>query len=311
MNDNKYPKLDQRFLPKEPWEEHSFLSPETNRNIVYYSMISNENAKNLLIAPGLSEFGEKYIETANFFFEKGFNIFIIDWAYQGKSSRLKCNRQKRHSDGYDKDLTDLQFLITTFIGNKNPLYILAHSMGAHITLRYLNEFEHFIKSAALSAPMLQIKSLRANQRLLLNILKYLHLFEKSYIPGGKNWSKLDRNEKLVCVYTNDSKRKAVHRQWSIFDKKLRLGNPTIKWVRESLSSISILQKNYPSISEPILIGLAENDLIVENKEIIRASELIPNAKLITLKKAKHEILMEKDIIRDNFLEETLKLFNQF
>lgn len=310
MNNINHPNLDPNFLPKSPWEEHSFESPETKRNIVYYSMISDENNKNLLIAPGLSEFGEKYFETAQFFFERGYNIFIIDWAYQGKSTRLQSNPHKRHSDGYDKDLLDVHFLITTFIGNSKPFYILGHSMGAHISLRYVSEFDHFVKAISCSAPMLQIKSLRLRQKLLLNILKYLHLFEKSYIPGGKNWNKLDRNEKIVCVYSNDPKRKKIHREWSIFDKKLRLGSPTIKWVRESLYSITTLKSNYSKITTPILLGLAEDELIVENEAIIRAAELIPNAKLTKFKNAKHEILMEKDNIRDKFLEETLKLFDK-
>jgi len=305
------PNLSSNYLPSANWERLSFKNPETEHEIAYAQMISPDNQKNLLILPGLSEFCEKYIESATLFYKEGYNIFIIDWAYQGRSTRLKENRDKRHSDGYQSDLSDLHFFITTFIGKQNSLFILAHSMGGHIAMRYMIEYVHSIKAASISAPMLKINSLQYGQKLYLKILDCLPFIDKFYVPKGKDWSRNSRALMSDGNFSSDPIRGNIHRDWSRAEKQLRLGSPTFKWLKESLKSMLKLQNSYEEISTPLLVGIAENETIVDNNEVEKAATKIKGIKLITLQNSKHEILMEKDEIRDIFLDETLQLFNDF
>jgi len=303
------PDLNQKFLPQPSWQQHSFVNPETNHAIAYSSMFSVENKKNILILPGLSEFSEKYIETASFFFNHGFNVYVIDWAYQGRSIRLEKNYQKRHSDGYDTDLSDLNFMITTYIGKQKPLFILAHSMGSHIAMRYLSEFDHFVKAVSLSAPMLKIKHLALGQNSSLLLAQALSKFGYLYVPGGKNWSSKSRGVKDKDVFSSDPIRKELHREWSAADEQLRLGSPTVRWLRETLISMTKLRKNYHKIKIPAIFTMSGLEDIIDNREIKLAAGLAPNSTLLEYKNAKHEILMETDDIRDDFLNKTLELFN--
>ncbi len=305
-----YTILEERFIPPDNWKQFSFENPTSAHIVSISTMIAPTHKKTILILTGLSEFSEKYVETARFFFDKGFDIYIIDWAYQGRSTRHLQNPHKRHSDGYDQDLSDIDYLITHFVEPHKDLFILAHSMGGHIAMRYLAEYEHEIKAASFSAPMLKIKSLSFAQRIYHRILSTFPFLMEQYVPGGKDWS--ERNQNLVNkdIFSSDPIRKKLHNQWSKYIPELQLGNPTLKWVNETLKSVFILEKEYQNIHIPIFIAIGSDERLICNDEIEKAVALMPNTTVKVLKNSKHEIMMEVDEIRNIFLTETLQLFNE-
>lgn len=305
------PDLEARFLPPSNWESNTFKNPETDHDI-YYNFCLVPNAKGTIIAlPGLSEFGEKYIETAHFFNNHDYNFYVIDWAYQGRSTRLKDNPHKRFSDGYESDLSDLHYLLSNIIKFNSPLYMLGHSMGGHIGLRYLHQCPDIINAAAFSAPMLGISDLKHTAKILTFLLPKLKFLFKKYIPGGKDWSEDSRINFKNDIFSNDKIRDKIHNAWSKTNPALQIGNVTFKWVYESLKSINFLNAPHvlSSISSPVLMAYADEEEIVMNDAIINASKVMPNAKLLCLENSKHEILMETDKVRAKFLNETLALFN--
>ncbi len=308
------PDLETQFLPPENWESNKFSNPETNHQI-HYNFISppDENSRGIVvILPGLSEFGEKYIETARFLSKHAYGVYIIDWAYQGRSTRLKVNPHKRHSDGYEADLSDLDYFIKNIINTDTNLFMLAHSMGGNIGLRYLIKNTDSFKAASLSAPMLGIKDLEYVSGLTKFILSLLMIFQLKYIPGGRDWHASARLDAQKDVFSNDPVRRQLHNKWCLADPTLQVGNVTLKWVYESLKSIDILKnKNLlQKINIPVLMATPEQELLVNNKAIEKASKIISQAKLLNLENSKHEILVETDEVRDKFLHETLKIFNQ-
>ncbi len=300
--------IDSCFLPPPNWQCDFFTNPDTKHTIRFCSLPSERATANLVILPGLSEFSEKYIETANFFNRNNFNVTIIDWAYQGHSSRYQGNRHKRHSNGYDADISDLDFLINHKLSNDKPLYFLAHSMGGHIALRYLIKRTNNIKAAAMSAPMIQIKDFKYGARIAEIILKLLTPLHHTYVPGGNDWREDNRPENKKDVFSCDPKRKKIHNYWNLKDTKLQIGSPTLKWLYESLKSIRFVQRNLTKIKIPVLLATADEEELVDNYAIIKAAKIIPHAKLIELENSKHEIMMETDAVRDKFLNEALSLF---
>lgn len=308
------PDLEERFLPPPNWQSGNFINPETDHYIHYnFLPASKDNYKaNIVVLPGLSEFGEKYIETARFFHEQGYGFYVIDWAYQGRSSRFKNNHHKRHSDGYESDISDLNYLIKNIIPSDKPLHLLAHSMGGNIGLRYILKHPNIIKSASFSAPMLGIKDLKYTGWLIKPILGTLCFLSNKYIPGGKDWHEAARKSNGEDIFSHDPIRDQIHNKWCLTNPELQIGNPTFKWIYESLKSISLLKKKetLKKITTPILLSIAEKEVLVDNDSIKKAAEYLPNAQCSLLKKARHEILMETDDIRNEFLDKTLNLFNQ-
>lgn len=306
------PDLEERFLPPPNWEVKSFTNPETGHDIYYRTALVENATATIICLPGLSEYGEKYIETARFFNQHNYNVFVIDWVYQGFSTRLKENRHKRHSDGYNSDISDLHYLITEKTNNNSPIFFLAHSMGAHISLRYAAKHPNTIKAIATSAPMVNIKAAKYIGGLAYPIISALKPIHNKYVLGGKDWHEKNRLLKNKNIFTNDPIREEVHNAWCIKNPDLQIGNPTYKWLIESLKSICILKdtKTLQKITCPVLLTCAGQEKLVDNDAILRAAKYLPDDKLIYIEHAKHEILMEKDDIRNQFLNETLKLFNQ-
>ena len=303
------PDIEKRFLPDDSWKIGEFTNQETNHNIHYSYSLTNEPIGTVIILPGLSEFSEKYIETVNFFNKRNYNCYVIDWAYQGRSSRFKKNNHKRYSDGYNSDISDLNKFIKNFAPNETPLYMLGHSMGAHIGLRYLATQNHNIKAASFSTPMLGILDLKYFPLFLSYLFKP---FSSFYVPGGKNWHEGARKNDGTDIFSSDPIRDAAHTQWCLANSELQIGNATFKWLNESLKSISFLKKRdvLDNIKIPTLLAYAGKETLVDNDAIKNASMKIKSSIILELKNSKHEILMETDDIRDEFLNKTLALFNQ-
>ena len=290
------------------WTETVFQHENTGHKIRYVKIAASAPIANLFILPGLSEFAEKYAETAAFFSENGYNIIIIDWAYQGLSSRLAENRDKRHSDGYNADLADLDRLIHIH-ENGFPNFILAHSMGGHIALRFLAQNKRIIQAASLSAPLLQIQAIKKHTTPLLHLLEGMRLFDKDYIWGGRNWHQDSRKGDGTDIFSSDPKRDSLHIGWQVRNPKLQVGNPTFKWLFETVKSGKILKAWLHDIETPLLIFKAGREKLVSNKAIDEAATKLPECKLIDLPTAKHEILMETNDIRDEVLKKTINFFN--
>ena len=56
------------------------------------------------------------------------------------------------------------------------------------------------------------------------------------------------------------------------------------------------------IKTPVLLSVAEKDMLVDNNAIRRAAKIIPHARLLEIAGAHHEILMETDDIRQKFFQ---------
>lgn len=302
------PDLEARFLPDENWQMDDFINPETGHKIHYNFALIQNPVGSVICLPGLSEFGEKYIETAKFFNAKGYNFYVIDWAYQGRSTRAGDNPHKRLSDGYDKDISDLDYFINDVIKTNTPLYMLGHSMGGHLGLRYLATQSHEIQAASFSAPMVGIHDLKYFPPCLRFLFKPL---SARYIPGGKDWHEAGRKNDGTDIFSSDLLRDQVHNAWSLINPDLQLGSATFKWIIDSLKSIAFLKRKgtLDKITIPVLLAVAEKEMLVDNCAIKKAGKIIKHTKIIELKNSKHEILMETDDIRDRFLRETLEIFN--
>ncbi len=304
MSKVKLPNLPECFLPPANWQSGDFDNPETGHHIHYNFVLPDNTPKGIIVAlPGLSEFGEKYSELAHEVLQRGYSFYVIDWAYQGRSTRFKANPHKRHIDGYDADLSDIDYLISTIIGAEKPLFMLGHSMGGHIGLRYLQTHPDTIQAAGFTAPMIGIKDLRYTKHLLEFIFKYIKIFDKKYVPGGSDWSEKSRKSDGSDIFSNDPKRDQIHEAWSCTTPELQVGNVTIKWVYESLKSCRILnkQENIDRIKTPFVVSIAEQEVLVDNKSIKKFMCNFNSENLISLPNTKHEIFMEADESRSKFL----------
>ncbi len=324
---SKIPDLEERFLEPPGWRWHSFKYTEKNgqERKIRFGTVSPQNTipdAVVVCLPGLSEYSEKYFEVARTLLNKNMSFWILDWVGQGKSTRYLKNPHKRHSHGFEQDVKDIHRFILDYIKHSSvhpdkgriPLAMLAHSMGANIGLRYLEQYPETFECAALSAPMIGFKDLSHIPKplglLLTGTLSLL--MGSSYLYGGGNW----HNEQRPCpghdAFSSDSIRGAIHDAWCLSNPDLQVGRITYGWLHEANKSCALLQKKkfLQNIQTHCLLAIAGHEDFVDNKALKKASSLIPNAKLLEFPNSFHEILMEKDDIRNAFFEAFHKLVKE-
>lgn len=300
------PALEGRFLKPPQWQWGSFTREGLT---IRYGYIAPENPDAVAVClPGLSEFAEKYFETARDCLDQNVAFYVLDWFGQGKSGRYFTDSQKRHSQGYQHDINDLSVWIRDVVrpaAKGKPIVMLAHSMGAHIGLRYLAQHPGLFTCAMFSAPMIGVKAFEHVNNMIAKIITgfSVYLSEDSYIAGFGDWRESVRATPEKNFFSGDEIRNAVHNAWCLADPELQVGGITYAWLHESHKSCMELQKEgiLESINIPCIIALAGKEHFVDNNAIRKAASILPNAKLIEFPDSRHEILMESDTIRKVFL----------
>ena len=306
------PSLDKRFLKPENLEFKGFVTPDGVQH--RYAVARVENAKGtIVLLHGFSEFIEKFFELIRDLNAAGYHVYSFDWRGQGKSARyFPDNIEQVYHDGFDKDAQNLRYFVETVVPHDLPRFALAHSMGGHITMLTLHAYPDLFQAAALSAPMVAfpLPYPRWLARIVLNVMRLFRLQKRTVGEGG-HWRykapPLENDPR-----SRDPERRLVQYKWCEADEGLRMGDITFQWVYHALKSVITLgDKGFlEGVKTPLLIGKAEMDQIVDNAAIDRAARRLPNARVVTLKGAQHELLMERDHIRDEFLSETLAFFEQ-
>jgi lysophospholipase len=308
------PELEARFLQPEGWRWGSF---NRNGRAIRFGSVMPEGGKpdaHVVCLPGLSEFGEKYFEIAHECLKKNFALWVIDWVGQGRSDRYFKHSQKRHSDGFGEDVADLHLLISEFIKPAAPLAMLAHSMGANIGLRYLEQHPRTFSCAGFSAPMWGLKVFeKMPEGVALTIAALANnLVSTAYAHGEGDWDREQRTVDGENALSKDPERVRVHTAWCDADAELINGGVTYGWIYQALLSCKILAKpeQLKNAKIPLVIGLAGEDRLVDNKKILRIAHILKDAETLTFPDARHEILMERDEVRGRFLNEFYKLVTE-
>lgn len=307
--------LPERFLAPAGWRTHSFVNEETGHKIHYGSVFPQRDTPPsavIVCLGGLSEFAEKYFEVAHDMLDRGYAFWFIDWQYQGRSGRLAKFPQRRHSDGFDQDVSDLRKLVADYVKpsavhpdrGRIPLIMLGHSMGANIGFHFLANHPKYFDAAAFTAPFFGIHNFKWPMRLLAGIISYiLPLVGKKYIFKGTDWAETMRKGDGSEIFSSDAVRDALHKHWSMTDAELQVGNVTFGWVVQALKSCRQLRDSdlLKNIRIPVLIGVAGREAIVDNDAIFEIVKKLPKGRMIEIEGANHEILMEQDAYRNAFL----------
>jgi lysophospholipase len=264
----------------------------------------------VLLLHGRTEFNEKYEETAGDLIALGFDVWSFDWRGQGLSTRLLDDRQKGHVDDYGPLVDGLQAVIDHVRrtegegGGQRPLVLLAHSMGGLVAMRYVVEGGSDAAAVVLSAPLLGIGPGRFPAGLVAVLAWLAVLFgrgdrfaatQRPWRPGADSF---EQN-----VVTTDRDRYAVQQKWFRDKPELVLGGVTWGWLNATIRACGELFLPYRArrVSVPLLFALAGDDVVVSRRAIARMASIVPGAVLKTYAGARHELLMERDEVRDAFL----------
>jgi len=257
----------------------------------------------VIIAPGRTEFVEKYFEVTRELQARGFAVFCIDWRGQGLSGREVENGLKGHFATFDDPVNDLSTALKLLSAKlPRPHIGLAHSMGGAIMLRALQTRRIELDGAAFSAPMWGITGLNDMAK------KYVR-FMTSLGAGGQFAPSVEKKWKREVFkknpVTHDKERHARCQGLVAEEPRLALAGPTVGWVAAAADATeAFMQPNaFAHIRIPILVATAGEEQLVDNASHPLVVQQLPEARHITIVGAKHEILMETDDLRGQFWAE--------
>ena len=304
------PALEGRFLEPPGWRWH-YLTNAQGKKLRFGAAYPESRLPDAVtvILPGRTEYAEKYFETARALLDKNLSVWILEWQGQGLSDRfIPRFPQRGHSLSFERHADDLHGFILEYVKHacvrpdvgRIPMVMLAHSMGANIGLRFLHKYPGMFESAALCSPMLGIPAIDRIPAASLVTLLMSVFAGTSYAFGQKDWSE---TEDTAQAYSSDPMRSLIHHAWLRENPALRSGGATFCWIYHAFNSCLFLQQPtvLKSIQTPCLVALAGQETLVDNAAIRTAAEILPHAKLLELPESRHEILMERDEIRNEFL----------
>jgi lysophospholipase len=262
---------------------------------------------------GHTEFLEKYQEVADELRARGFEVLSMDWRGQGASERRAYGNRAGHIgsfDEYDSDLAALMLQAVEPIQRQLPVRLpviaLAHSMGAHILLRYLHDHPRRIQCAVLLAPMLDVNTGKYSPQQVQLVTAFFNFRKPStrFVFGVEERDPLDLTFEENAV-TSDRAR--FERTQALIKAQpfLRIFGPTFGWLGAALRSMRRLKrKSYAEeIATPLLVIGAGRDRVVHIQAIRDFVKHLPKARYVEIEDAQHEILMENDSIRRRFWAE--------
>lgn len=260
----------------------------------------------ICLLQGRAEYIEKYFETINDLRALGFAVATVDWRGQGGSERPLSNPRKGHVSHYDRYETDLVALIERVIKPDcpPPYFALAHSTGGLILLRFLSRRKTQFERVVFSAPFLGLGS--AYQpvglaKLLIRVASELGM-SRLLTPTGSTEAG-EKEPFLGNFLTSDKSRYARNANIVATEPSLGIGAPTIGWVQASLNAMADIESEgaLEKIRVPSLILVAGNDAIVSNQAIESNARRLALGRHLYIDGAQHELLMERDLFREQFL----------
>ncbi|MGV6988108.1 alpha/beta fold hydrolase [Testudinibacter sp. P80/BLE/0925] len=250
----------------------------------------------MILVSGRSANLLKWSEIAYDFYQLGFDVLSFDHRGQGYSQRLLPDPDKGYIDRFEYYLDDMDAAIHQV--NQRHAYqrqlVLGHSMGALIATLYLAKYPHQIDKLVLSAPLFALPLKNPFwEQLVVNIMVLLGQ-DQRYIFGRTAYQPVnpDNNDLSFCK-TRMKWMNRINRRYP----EVHLGGPTFRWVHQCIIQFKKLPRAISKIKIPVLVLQAEKELIVSNQQIEKYAKLFSRLQHEVVKNAKHEILFERDAIR--------------
>lgn len=256
------------------------------------------------LVQGRAEFIEKYFETVAELRGRGFHVVAFDWRGQGGSDRTVEDPHKGHVDNFSEYRLDLAAVETQVMEGRlpRPFFGLAHSMGGAICLTAAREGWLPFTRLVVLAPMVAICMIRRPKAAmrLASVLRSLGLGRR-YVPGGTAVSIATKpfpDNRL----TADPVRYARNAAAALVVGAGAIGDPTIGWLAAAFRAMRRFEDpRYPlGIRVPVLVVAAGADPVCSTPAVERFAARLTAGHTITLRGARHEILMERDAVREQF-----------
>jgi lysophospholipase len=256
------------------------------------------------ILEGRGEFVEKYFEVARDLLARGFAVAALDWRGQGGSDRVLRNARKGHVDDFSQFESDLDAFVAHVLAPHcpRPWFGLGHSMGGAVLVVVDAAGRCPFERLVLTSPMIAVKGVdhRGPARFVVGLLDAFG-FGGAFAPGNGAetfWSRPFEGN----VFTTDVQRFARISGLAKAAPHLFLGGPTVGWTHAAFRAMRRFDDPmFPRfLTTPILIVASGADHVTDCAAAERFAARLRGGRIIVIEGAEHEIMIERDALRDQF-----------
>lgn len=297
-------------IPGNPIPENAaggFFTARDGKKIRYglFAATARPMKGTVVVLTGRNECIEKYFETIRDLTERGLGVATLDWRGQGDSDRLIGDRQRGYVRSFFDYTSDLEQFFEEIVlpDCRGPYYILAHSAGAVITLLAAPSMVNRVRRMVLIAPFLTVPDLPVS---ITTVRRVCTLF--CYLGLGRLYAAWGPRPKETAPFatnkvTSDPER--FRRNTLLYEAypQLALGGPTIRWLKAAAeASETISDPDFMArIRVPLLVIAAGADQVVSTRAVEAYTRRLRLGSLLMIDGARHEILQEADLYREQFL----------
>jgi lysophospholipase len=257
----------------------------------------------VVIIPGRNECIEKYFETITDLSQRGFGCAIVDLRGQGGSDRLVRNPMKGHVSDFMDYAADIEpfFRQVVLPDCRGPYFVLAHSTGSLIALLAAPHLANRVERMLLLSPLLGFSGTSLSLRSIRRISSSLHAVGLGgYVMSDKGKAPAPFAGNIL---TGDATR--YSRNLAIYHEhpELAIGGATATWVRATATAIAKVHdpEFIYRLKVPFMMIAAGMDKVVDSRATEAYARQARTGSLITIDGARHELLQERDIFREQVL----------
>jgi lysophospholipase len=288
-----------RFFEPEGWQLDSFTST-SGKNIRYGHADPKGDAKGtVVITTGYADFIEAYHETIHEYLDRGYAVWMMDWAGHGGSEKDAVAHGKKGQTVEDhiEDLRKFREEIVKPAAGK-PVFLSTHSMGGQVALRFLGAHGGDFDFAILATPMVETRvkgPLREMLKFAFATAVAAGLGDET-IPDGRRMITRGLTAERANLKEENPLRMSLHRTYMLLDDKLKAEEPSVGYVSSLFSSSDKTSDPafLKAIKTPVLFGIGLSDDVIDNDAVRRAGKLMPNAVVREIDDGLHALWIDRD-----------------
>jgi lysophospholipase len=268
----------------------------------------------ILLLNGRGDYIEKYAELVEDLLANGYAVATMDWRGQGLSGETTKPPRRTHINDFTLWVDDAKLWFETVVTPHcpGPFKLLGHSMGGHLGLRLLHDLPGKIEKAVLLVPMLELQIHPFSSTFIRRAAKIVAAlgFGARFAFGQNPYSPKAHSETRMNRLTSDKVRFAQEEEAIKANPALAIGGVSFGWLVAAFNSTALLMsRGYAeAIVTPTLVFAAEREMLISNVTNAAFVGRMLHATYEVIADGRHELLRERDEIRQSVLAKLLHFF---
>lgn len=262
--------------------------------LFYRHHLADKPKASILIVHGFGEHSGRYSHLIDRLLVDNFEVFSFDLRGHGNSQGSRGDVVK--FSNYVEDAQAALEFAQSLQNHQGKLFILAHSMGALVTLKLMTKISPNIGGLVLSSPLFALSLAVPWYKKHLGTVATC-LFPKLPLKSTIRGCHLSSDQSFSAAYDNDP---------------LILKSVSIRAFRQILLALTQTSKLASNIHTPFLMQIAGKDLVVDSNAALtwfkNVKDNAPDRSLKIYPHFLHEIFNEKN--RDEPINDAIEWFNK-